>query len=285
MQCPVCKARTKRDFCRYCGHQMPVIVGQRPVYGLRFPDKHTPENIMQFANATRAFAGLRTALYDITRIDRLLDLNARLVRAMGSSHWRLIEHTTDGKTFRNGQMPWRCFGDMLAGRPLTSIEVPHLNVQCHSYFGCVYAQERQPRRYHQLGVEIFYHGIHGHFRGVLADDAVNSQCLGKNRGQQLYDTHFLFDKAAIKQQVVTLVKKFGADWCPKFSQSRLNRQIDALPQWIIPSEDDRWGLLWCRASNRPAVYFRCYQRDETEYTISAQKGDVLCQKNILYVHS
>jgi hypothetical protein len=247
MKCPSCTALTKKgaSFCSYCGCQLPIVVGVSFPYGLRFPFSTDPAMAAAVTHARRApryfiqkagAARLHVALYDRPHADELAELHRLVFAALYGRQALAIEHTVDGRSFFTGPSFWVCMARRLGGDLVQTFEVPHPGARCHSLFGCLAAQKRQPEMYHREGWEVFYPGRHG-------------QLVGRER--------FVLDRDKVRAETMNLIKRAGAHRCPLFSASHFDKAIRGLPSVVFIGEDPGWALFDC-AVHGPAVRLACY---------------------------
>lgn len=257
MDCPVCQAVVKKgsSFCRYCGHQLPVVIGASYPYGIRFPEKPGAAHVVALAYSAPKYAvteiageQFHIALYDRQTLPLLTELHREAFRALPHGS---ITHTVDGRTFFGGPSFWACMSRRLAGEGVFEGEVEHWPARCHSFFGCISAQKRQHVMYHREGWEVFYPGRHGIFSSALpGEDALLSAAPKK---PQL----FIPDKAKIKTEVLSLITRAGCNRCPMFSPSYLNQQIKKIPPMLEFGQTPDCGWIEC-AIHGLAAWWKCY---------------------------
>jgi hypothetical protein len=281
MQCPSCEYVFDHgsNFCPSCGSPLPIVVGASFPFGIRFPVAYylgddTPVAAYDVVvNAARlAPEYTETDRWHVARFDRLTvrqaaDLYDLLVACFGVKSRHAVEHTIDGRQWFAGGSFWRCMADRLAG---FVPERPGWNhpCQCHSLFGCLHAQARQPAHIHRMGAEVFVHGRHGFYAGRPgALERLNGkhEVVGADDYRRVMNVdEFHLDKGKIRAEVVALVKRAGAHRCPMFSWRRLDETIRRLPA-IAKLDGGAWEF-W-HDEQVPMVLFKCYraQGDRDRY--------------------
>jgi hypothetical protein len=136
--------------------------------------------------------------------------------------------------------------------------VPHEDVKCFSFWGCMFAQDRQPRYLHVDGGEVFAHGIHGRFMCPQEDEALFGFHWPRGLLARLRRTPFKFDRRAIREGIMRVVKKGGGNRCPIFSARHLDAQLDRLPQEITPGDDPMWDVVELPGF-QAGVALKCYR--------------------------
>lgn len=281
MQCPSCEYSFDygANFCPSCGSPLPVVVGASFPFGVRFPVAHylgdvpLPAVYDVAVNAARmAPEHTETDRWHVARYDRLTvqgaaDLCDLLSTCFHEKARHAVEHTTNGQQWFSGPPFWRCMANRLAGfSPAPAWEHP---CQCHSLFGCIHAQARQPDAFHRMGAEVFVHGRHGFFAGrpgALERLRGKHEVVGTDDYRRLMDIgEFHLDKGKIRAEVVALVKRAGAHRCPMFSWLRLDDTLRRLPA-VARLDGDRWEF-WHDEKTGPVALFKCYraQGDRDRY--------------------
>jgi len=293
MQCSVCQAVVKKgsNFCRYCGHQMPVLIGASFPFGIRFPSgsgKVLASAINQARSAPRYFEEMiervkfHVALYDRTTVADLAVLYQKVFSTFRGDSPVLIEHTTDGRHFFTGPSFWGCLARRLGNDEMLTFEEPQPGTRCHSYFGCLAAQKRQHQIYHREGWEVFYNGRHGFFPGGDSDEFKNLKEQGRELvalGEEIDRTRFVLDRAKVRAETMNLIRRAGAHRCPLFSPSHFDKAIRRLPSVVFVGEDPGWEFLNC-AIHGPAVRWRCYEERAVEIEAGVKEVGVKSFKRL-----
>jgi hypothetical protein len=269
MKCPDCGSQVRGNFCSSCGRQLPYVVGASFPYGLRFPAPerkggvryqaavNAARNAPRYWEKTVGEVLYHAALYDLHSIRHLVELFGMAGKAF-TGREEMIEHTTDGRRFSGGHLPWGCFADRVEGRPGGGMIVPHENVKCFSLWGCHYAQDRQPRHYHVDGKEIFRHGIHGFFRCAPEDEDLFGNYWPDGLRERLERTPFQFRKSKIRDEAMRWIKRYGGHRCPSFSAKYLDAQLAAIPNVLVPADNPLWQVEEL-PGHWPGVSLLCYQ--------------------------
>lgn len=284
MQCPVCESLVKKrsSFCPTCGHQLPLIVGVTYPFGIRFPDGAGKlyQAAVNKARAAPCYAvrqvgsvHYHVALFDRTILYPLADLYALVVKACG---YDLVEHTTDGHHFFSGPSFWRCLAERVGGEVAKAPAISHWSVKCHSFFGCLAAQQRQHEMYHREGWEVFYHGRHGIF--PCDEERLRSlghNVLGRNDLERVMDTSTFYpDRAKIRAEVLRLIQRAGCHRCPCFSARHLEEQVRAIPLEVRVGVTPGWQFVNCQIHG-PGVTFGCYRDAAVQAVCSGDSVQLL----------
>jgi hypothetical protein len=280
MLCPSCSAVVKKEgnFCSHCGCQVPIVVGEKFPFGIRFPAMAlTPEFAAAVSQAKRAprytlqFAGTvryHVALFDRPHVPDLAELY-RMVYQSIPGRQPLVEHTTDGESFFSSPSFWSCFARQLTDGAVEFPLVAHAGCRCHSIFGCIAAQGRQHEMYHREGWEVFYNRRHGLFpggdSGAFEDRQDRGGLVSLSSGD-IDTTVFSMDRAKVKAEAMNMIRRAGGHRCPLFSPSVFEKAVRNLPQIVDVEVMPDWGFLNCTIHG-PAVYLKCY-KNEAEITVS-----------------
>jgi hypothetical protein len=257
--CPSCQAVVKKgsSFCRYCGHQLPVVVGVSYPYGIRFPAVDGDAAVVALARTAPKYsldvspAGIfYTALYDRLTLPQLADLHRAAFLALPRGS---IMHTVDGRTFFGGSSFWACMSRRLNDEGVFDGEVEHWSARCHSFFGCISAQKRQHAMYHREGWEVFYPGRHGRFADSVSGDEANP-CPEVDTGRHQF---FYPDRAKIQAEVLQLAKRSGCNRCPMFSPAYLAQQVKKIPLVLEFGVTPDCGWFRCQLHG-DAAWWRVY---------------------------
>lgn len=275
MQCPSCEYSFDygANFCPSCGSPLPVVVGASFPFGVRI----LVHDLVDHPDLVEAFGRMPAyetdGLWHVARFDRLTvrqgaDLYALLSGRLREYASVAVQHwVNENLGWFAGPCPWRCMANRLAGfSPAPAWSHP---CQCHSLFGCIHAQARQPDAFHRMGVESFVHGRHGFFAGrpgALERLRGKHEVVGTDDYRRLMDIgEFHLDKGKIRVEVVALVKRAGAHRCPMFSWRRLDETLRRLPA-IAKLDGDRWEF-WHDEKTGPVALLKCYraQGDRDRY--------------------
>lgn len=117
-------------------------------------------------------------------------------------------------------------------------------MKCFSYFGCHFAQERQPRFCHLDGMEIFIHNVHGYFTDIIDDDEELFRNLWPAKlWDKIRHSPFRIDKRRVRDDAMRQIKRYGGHRCPAFSAQFLDAQIEKLPD-IVDRKPTPCGGSW-----------------------------------------